>query len=331
MCHSGVLVCFHVPGCWNASPGDGAGADAGLRPGGVREDEPARRLGAPCPAAGRLAVAGCRRRRSGAVLAVCRRGAGQGGDRRWRAGRPAAPRAPAGLAGDGRDRPHQRAGRPVRGGHAPAGRLPAHPGATDPRQSHPAAGSGAADAAAGAGQPRRPAAAAGPAAGPRSAGRAARARPALHHGGDRRPAAGDLRAAVAGVQPGRRREPHRGMGRRPAARRPLAGWTPRPGRLCGHLLGQRPVCARLPGRGGAGPATCASARRPAGDIGAGAAVGPALRRRPCPGRQPAAARAGRTGQPVPGAAGRATPLVALPPSVRRSVARPPAADLAGAG
>jgi LuxR family maltose regulon positive regulatory protein len=65
---------------------------------------------------------------------------------------------------------------------------------------------------------------------------------------------------------------------------------------------------------------------PAGDLGAGTAVGAAVRRRHRRPRQPAAAGADRAGESVPGAAGRGARLVALPPPVRRPAPGPPAAD-----
>ena len=57
----------------------------------------------------------------------------------------------------------------------------------------------------------------------------------------------------------------------------------------------------------------------------------AVRRGDRPGRQPAAAGAGRAGQPVPGPAGRRARLVALPPPVRRPAPRPPPAAAARPG
>ena len=62
----------------------------------------------------------------------------------------------------------------------------------------------------------------------------------------------------------------------------------------------------------------------AGDLGAGAAVGGAVRCGHRPAWQPGAAGAGRTGRAVRGPAGRGARLVALPPPVRRPAARPPA-------
>ena len=59
----------------------------------------------------------------------------------------------------------------------------------------------------------------------------------------------------------------------------------------------------LPGRGGARAPERAGARVPAGDLGAGAAVGRAVRCGHRPRRQPGAAGAGGAGGPVPGAAG----------------------------
>ena len=89
----------------------GARAGPGLRPGWVRQDCPAGRLGPARRAAGGLAVAGRCRQRSGAVLAPRGSGGGPGMPRDWRAARSSAGPARTVLvrwAGDGAD---QRTGR----------------------------------------------------------------------------------------------------------------------------------------------------------------------------------------------------------------------------
>src|SRR6266540_1272996 len=83
-----------------AGPRAGAGAHPGVRAGRVRQDRPAGRLGPACPAAGRLAVAGCGRQRPGAVLAPRHRRAGRGAPRGRRArGAPLGPPAPSSFEG----------------------------------------------------------------------------------------------------------------------------------------------------------------------------------------------------------------------------------------
>ena len=96
------------------------------------------------------------------------------------------------------------------------------------------------------------------------------------------------------------------------------------------VLRQPPLRAGLPHRGGAGPA----GRRSCGTFLLETSVldrlsGPlcdAVRRAP---RRPAAAGVGRAGEPVPDPARRGAPVVALPPPVRRSAARPAAARRPG--
>src|SRR4029453_1051885 len=70
-----------VPPAAAGAPGGGRdpGADAGLRPRRVRQDQPAGRLAPPRPARGRLAVAGRGRQRSSEVLAGWGRRARPGG------------------------------------------------------------------------------------------------------------------------------------------------------------------------------------------------------------------------------------------------------------
>src|SRR5215211_5492769 len=90
------------------------GPGAGLRPGRVRQDRPAGRLGPPAPAAGGLAVAGRQRQRPDPVLAPRGRRPGPGPTRPGRAASPAARAAGAGVVREAGHRPDQPAGRPAR-------------------------------------------------------------------------------------------------------------------------------------------------------------------------------------------------------------------------
>ena len=152
------------------------------------------------------------------------------------------------------------------------------------------------------------------------------ARPALHAGRDGRVPAGDHRAGPSGGVGGRLQDRTEGW----AAGVQLAALSLRghadPAAFRGDVRRQPPVRAGLPDRGGPGPPARAAGPLPAGDFGAGAAVGPSVRRRHRTPGQPAAAGGGRAGQPVPGAAGRGARLVALPPSVRRPAPRPAAQE-----
>ena len=117
---------------------------------------------------------------------------------------------------------------------------------------------------------------AGPAAGPRPAGRAARRRPAVHRrgGGGAAAPGGAARAGLPDDGRGGAGGPHRGLGGRPAAGRAVAARAGRRGRLRGGVHRQPPLRPGLPGRGGARAAERSrSAHVPAGDLGAGPAVG----------------------------------------------------------
>ena len=140
--------------------------------------------------------------------------------------------------------------------------------------------------------------------------------------------AGEPGGALPGYGRGRADRANRGMGGRAAARGLVLARSVRRGRLRGRVHRQPPLCPGLPGRGSTGAPARAAADVPAGDVGAGTAQRRAVRRRHRAHRQPGPARAGGTGRPVPAAARRGARLVALPPPVRRSAPRPPAA---GAG
>jgi hypothetical protein len=73
--------------------------------------------------------------------------------------------------------------------------------------------------------------------------------------------------------------PHRGLGGRPPAGRPVPPGTRRPCRLRADLHRQPPRHPRLPDRGGPGPPARGAGAVPARDLGAGAALGAAVRRR----------------------------------------------------
>ena len=154
----------------------------------------------------------------------------------------------------------------------------------------------------GAGQPQRPAAAAGAAAGPRPADRDTRGRAAVHARGGRgaAPARG---VGPAGCVGGGAGGPDRGLGGRAAAGRAVTARAGRCRRFRGRVHRQPPVRPGLPGRRGARAAGRAAAGVPARDLGARPAQRPAVRRRHRPRGQPGAARAGRTGGPVPDPAG----------------------------
>ena len=115
---------------------------------------------------------------------------------------------------------------------------------------------------------------------------------------------------------------HRGLDRRPAARRAVAAGPRRRAGVHRRLRRRRPLRRGLPGRRGARrqPRRCAtSCSRPPSSTGSSGPLCDAVTGEP--GGQ-ADARAARPRQPVPRPARRPAPLVPLPPPVRRRPAAP---------
>src|SRR5215831_11349131 len=112
-----------------------------------------------------------------------------------------------------------------------------------------------------------------PLAGPRPTGRAAGRRAAVHRHGSGGAAGPDGRAPPAGGSGGGAGGPHRRVGGGAATGRAVAARAVRCGRVRGRVHRQPPLRAGLPDRRGTGKPERAGARVPAGNLGAGPAVG----------------------------------------------------------
>ena len=305
------------------------GADAGVGPGRLRQDDAAGRVagrGSCRPMAGprrgsRSTSATTIRRCSGRYLLAALRDGGTRG-RRKRAPLLQSPQPPD---RSGPRHPAQRPRRRPERRRPGARRLPRHRGARGPGRDGLPAGAPAPAGTPGARQPRRPGAAAGPAARARRARRDPGRRPALHA---RRGRGVPQRGDGAGADGSRTSHALEGRTEGWIAALQLAALSMQ-GRddVAGFIAGfagddryivdylVEEVLQRQPEQ---------RPQLPAADLHPEPADRLAVRRRHRPGRRQGHARGARPREPVPGPARRPPPVVSLSPSVRRRAAGAPA-------